>query len=832
MDNNNLIQTKNILNMNNNNFSNSIRNTNFGRYNDLFSETNYSNYRRNRDYLYNSLYNNNNINNISTSLSSLEKINYNNPYRLSQSRSRSRSPCFCGCHSHEECLHHLYELSTPIVYPREQILQKYNNSLADMNEEINKKNDDLMNEIVYLKKNLEKIETELTRTKNEKDACNFYIKELEKELSKSNMSNELNNSKKRAINYAKMRDYEKYHDMLNKSFEVLDSVSNQCPDSKGKTKGGVNYYFNRDKDYDTVIKTQKNWINNLPISVSQNKDNKINNNYDNDNDNEDQYENDNDNEQYEPYKYQSDSNIYKYPEGYINMSTGMRDERNRPYEINNNSQNNIQPKRYYNSNQDLNYKNKSLPKKTFSNNNTYTYNNKSTKSNSNPKKLNKPYQSEFFPKHIMYKTNKGKNTSKSPYYRNNSASNIPKSGNYTYPYYSNSNLDNLNSNNELNNIPSKERYLVMDKFGNPIFISGKRLLAMELVPYLDKEGKEQLDNNGNILFIGPDGNPRTQDDLQPIILDNGKPLVNEENKPFLGIDNVIMVNRFGNPILGPGELYDNKNKVVKGELGILPKTNKGNLIKLNVNQEPLVKDNENQEDNINNNNEPNNDNNNINYKTTKPSLNKGDKNTSTFNNNKNNLIPLGLRPLIGNDGKPIRDKNNNPIILDKDGNPVQDPDIKLLLDKSGFPILNTLGQPIILDKNKNPLEISTDKDKIPDNNIIRNYNYKYSETKEKKPKTKHKKNNKKIKMDNLNRKDNKEKRRFNHNSTEYPKPNPSFQRKLNVFPERSNRFNAKEYLSSCFACDLGCSVSRSGYSPMTYSPYHNKEKRRDITPYK
>ena len=87
-------------------------------------------------------------------------------------------------------------------------------------------------------------------------------------------------------------------------------------------------------------------------------------------------------------------------------------------------------------------------------------------------------------------------------------------------------------------------------------------------------------------------------------------------------------------------------------------------------------------------------------------------------------------------------------------------------------------------------------------------------------------------MDNLNRKDNKEKRRFNHNSTEYPKPNPSFQRKLNVFPERSNRFNAKEYLSSCFACDLGCSVSRSGYSPMTYSPYHNKEKRRDITPYK
>ena len=59
------------------------------------------------------------------------------------------------------------------------------------------------------------------------------------------MNNESVNSKQRAMNYSKMRDYEKYHSMLNKSFEVLDSVSNQCTNPKGKTKGGVNYYFNR-----------------------------------------------------------------------------------------------------------------------------------------------------------------------------------------------------------------------------------------------------------------------------------------------------------------------------------------------------------------------------------------------------------------------------------------------------------------------------------------------------------------------------------------------------------------------------------------------------------
>ena len=781
---NNLIQTKNILNMNKN--YNSIRDSRFPRYTNLFSETNYSNFRREHDSFYSSLNKNNNINNISTSLSSFDKYNYNYPNRLSQSRSRSRSPCFCGCHSHEECIN-----LNECIHPREILLRRYNNSLENKNEEMTKKNDDLITEIVYLKKNLEKIENELNRTKNEKDACNYYIKELEKELSKSNLNSELQSSKKRAMNYSKMRDYEKYHDMLNKSFEVLDSVSNRCNNPKGKTKGGVNYYFNRDKDYDSVIKTQKNWINNLPNELTD------------ENDKEDE---------------QSESNIYKYPEGYINMSTGMRKERKKsPYDLNNINQMNIIPKKYYNSNQDLDL-NKSYPKKTYSSN-------KTNKNNSNPKRKNSPYQTDFFPKHIMYKTNNKKSSSKSPHYRNNSEANIQRKNN-TYPYFinSNSNLGNQNTNN-LNSLPLKERYLVIDKFGNPIFISGKRLLAMELVPYLDNEGKEQLDENGNILFIGPDGNPKTQDDLQPIILDNNKPLVNEENKPYLGIDNVIMVNRFGNPILGPGELYDANNKVVKGELGILPKTNKGTLIKMNINKEPLLKDNENPDDNniI--------DENIKNYKTPKPPLKKDiNKKTNNIpdnndNNNTNNIIPFGIRPLIGNDGKPILDKNNNPIFLDKDGNPIQDPNIKLLLDKSGFPILNTLNQPIILDQNKNPLEISTNKDKIPENNIVQRY-------KDKKPKTKSKKYKKKNKKYNLNNKDDKETGKFNFSSTEYPRPNPSFQRKLNFHPERSNRFNIKEYLSSCFACDLGWSVSRSGYSPMTYSPYNKKQKRRDLTPYK
>jgi hypothetical protein len=38
--------------------------------------------------------------------------------------------------------------------------------------------------------------------------------------------------------------------------------------------------------------------------------------------------------------------------------------------------------------------------------------------------------------------------------------------------------------------------------------------------------------------------------------------------------------------------------------------------------------------------------------------------------------------------------------------------------------------------------------------------------------------------------------------------------------------NRSVYKGSCFACYLGCSVSKSGYSPMNYSPYISMKKRR------
>jgi len=53
----------------------------------------------------------------------------------------------------------------------------------------------------------------------------------------------------------------------------------------------------------------------------------------------------------------------------------------------------------------------------------------------------------------------------------------------------------------------------------------------------------------------------------------------------------------------------------------------------------------------------------------------------------------------------------------------------------------------------------------------------------------------------------------------------------NILKLKNVNYNLRSksvHLGSCFACDLGCSVSFSGYSPMTYSPY-SKRRRKSIT---
>jgi hypothetical protein len=397
--------------------------------------------------------------------------------------------------------------------------------------------------------------------------------------------------------------------------------------------------------------------------------------------------------------------------------------------------------------------------------------------------------------------------------------------------------NNNNNDHEEDSNPLNDRYLILDENGNPIIVNGEKLLGIELIPLIGENGKEVIDDNGNIVLIGPDGKPKSQDELIPILLDNDKPLVNEENKPFLGLNGVPLINGEGNPIIGPGELYDNDNNKVEGILGIVAKDKMGNPIKIKINEN-------NNDKNLKNNN-PENDNNNKENKNKYNDNNKKNlgniriEDSSNGDNSEKLKKYRNLKPLIGPDGKPIKDSYNKHILLDENNNVVNDTGISLLLDQSGKPVLNSLGNAILLDRDGKPINddntlqnqiisfekpfIAYKKNSIPPKEEIRSDVGRISKIPKKKNNLPNSlKNNRKNKNDVINK-----------GGLNYSECNVESLKKINFMrPYNDPFYDDNEYKVNCFACNLGCSVSKSGYSPMNFSPYNNLIRRRNITPLK
>ena len=618
-----------------------------------------------------------------------------------------------NCHPHCFHIHHIH-------IPQERLYEALN--LQNFNY-----TSDLMKEVSELKNECRKFREELEINRNEKNAGNTYIRELENNLYKSQNNIENEND----INF------NRYHDMLDKSFELMNSVSKKCDNNDAKMKGGIYYYKDKDNEYNKLIESQKTWIDNLPENIDYNNNIEKNINLDNLN------EKDNNNNNY----IQNDLNEINAPnkkksglyfdakrnnnKGYI-IKKGEQMNNN----INENNGENILKNNY---NTDPNIKDKN--KFNFVNN---LLNQSNNNKNSFAKNNNNIIIDEK---------------------ENNDAENLNKNE------YNNE--DNLNNNNiqqeegeEEENDPLNERYIIVDKDGNPILIKDEQLLGMELLPLIGEDRKEVIDENGNILLIGPDGQSKNQDDLEPIILDDEKILVNKDNKPILGLDGVPLINTDGNFITGPNELLDNNNKKVQGIIGFVARDNKGNPIKINIK----------------------------------------DKNNKTKDKNKpkSNLKDYSnLRPLLDLNGKPIFDSNNNFIFLDEKNKPVQTKGLSILLSKDGKPILNEKSQPIFIQQNENQIN-----DDIPEVNDA--YYNKY------KNKLKNRKRNRKEK-----------------DLITYSQCNPGSLKKINFLrPYKDPFYDDFEYKGNCFACDLGCSVSKSGYSCMNYSPYNNRIQRRNVTPIK
>jgi hypothetical protein len=379
---------------------------------------------------------------------------------------------------------------------------------------------ELMKEVLELKSECRKFREELNRNQNEKFSADLYIKELENQNNKNNNIN-------------------KYHDMLDKSFEVLNSVSKKCDDENAKTRGGIYYYMNKDNDYNKLINAQKNWIDNLPENIQIQNSYPLNHDYNfNDKINEEKFGDRKNNKLF----FDSKRNNNK---GYI-IKRGEK--------INNypNKENKFEINHFKNNyNTDPNINNKDKINQT----NSISSNQSNINYNSFP-------QNNINDNQYINKENENSNM--------NNDKKI---------------LINNKENKEEEKNPLNERYLIIDKNGNQILNNGKKLFGMELIPLIDKNRKEVIDDEGNIILIGPNGEPKNQNELENIIINDELLLVDEENKPFLGFNGIPLINSEGNPIVGPDELFDKDNKKIEGIIGYVAKDSKGNPIKININEE-------------------------------------------------------------------------------------------------------------------------------------------------------------------------------------------------------------------------------------------------------
>ena len=713
------------------------------------------------------------INSTNTRINNTNYYNYENTttnVNTSCNRSRSSSPCYCECHYKSQ--NNLNNISNTYEISSPKKFDN-NNYLSEKyeNNNTNKISFALLNEINNLKKEYNKVKNELEKAKNKKDASLSYIIELENEISNKNTKS------------SKIKNDGNYPKMLNRSYEVFDSFPNKLNYVDGKIKSGCNYYYNKKPDYKILIDAQKDWINKLP-------DNNIIKNSELYNDqchssnfcnafynrNLNNFKYGNKNQRLGLYKINIDNNNYQ--SGFNNNINNNRLSRNYTYYMKSNLKNNSeinQPN--INNNTMINYLKTIYSRNGNSDKNSgknYTNSQERINNNSSYKNL---YSNTNY--------NSYSNIIKPFMYNNNNDSNDNKLKSYNYKknnYIYDNNMDNkLKSNNYNNKLLSsnqpKEKYLIIDTKGDPINIGNKSLYAMKINPLLDENGKEIFDKNKNMMIISPNGEINTLNDLKPIILNNNLPLVNSSNKPYLGLNGIPLIDNNDNPFLGSGSLYDSNNKIIKGIIGILPKNKNGNLVIF--------------------------DDNNNNFKINLES-NNFDKPDIEKNINEN----LYLKPLIGKGGRVIKDLQNKPIMLDENNKTVKNSGVSFLLDKDEKPVYNNDGKPILI---------------VEDNNKINNID-------------KENKNNNDLNKININKiktNDICKKEKFDNSENSYPEQNQNYRRQNSskLFLNKRND-NTNYYQGSCFACDVGCAVSISGYSPMNYSPYNNKIKRRDVTPLK
>ena len=344
---------------------------------------------------------------------------------------------------------------------------------------------------------------------------------------------------------------------------------------------------------------------------------------------------------------------------------------------------------------------------------------------------------------------------------------------YESPYLQNNNKNSPNENelinpNNDNIVPLKNIINSMDDPNNQNINNNELINKNDKKPKL-KDFKKPLNNENDDDKYDLYKNPQDIIDSYPDKEDdNGNELKNLRDR--LRKKNIL--DRLKNNKKNPKDKnLDPLNNSLKDKNQL---NNKKKLPETNItddNQFPII-------DNLEGNQIPNNEN-------QYPNLNK-------LSPNKNNLIQnnINTKPLINNDN--INTEPNN--LLNKNDNPEEN-DILLNPNKHKLNNLNNiLNKNEPQNKNNNPnFEIESDDPG-------------YGKNKNKRPKSLE--NKSKLRKGNINK--------FLY---------PNLKDKRN----KLNRHNKFYNDGACWACDVGCSISTTGYSPMTFSPYDITYKRKDIT---
>ena len=567
----------------------------------------------------------------------------------------NRNCCYCDCHTKDYSLN-IPEYQCDYYFYKKPIFMEY------------RQNNSLENKINDLKNNLQNFENKLNRTKIDKRASDFYIKKLEKNLSNNNINHPFNFKKEN-----KIRDNNLNASKLNKSSIIFNSFLDKKNRINQKLKINEDFSFNNNnKDYNNIIQTQKEWLDTLHQNHMKTKNLLDIDNYLNNYNNKNNYNNINN------YNYKNvihkcksytknnsipKSNITNYNYDYdydTNISCNNNNNNERLYE-----KYNTKNFSEYQVNSNMDKEKEFYQKPQFNTLKNQFINNDVSNYIYNPELIipNNRIQSDLINNLIKENDNKNK----------------------TYT------LNNSTNNKEIktfNNNSIKENYLILDNKGNQMYKNGKKIVGMK-IKYKDNK-KNHFINLETVIITGPDGQPKSLE-LKPIFLDNNKPLVNEENKPFLGINNLYFIDENGNPIVGENEILNEKKQIIQGQLGIVPRDKRGNVIKISL---------------INDNNKE-----------------------CEVNSNKKKLT-----------------------------NSVDDKNIKQKMKQKYYP------------------------------ELIKSEKY------------------------------------FNQDLFKNRK---KFKKQKYI---KNNKFNNQKLLaSSCFACNAGCGISRTGYSSMTYSPFNTRVKRKEET---